>query len=118
MPPTPHISPHTHTQHQTYFDAADFPRNMPRIWDALFGFLEGATGRAVVMGEWGGFYLDGTPNKVFVDAFAGYLLNRCLSDNIYWVMNPNVRICVHAMGRRPVGANACRQRRGWMHKRF
>lgn len=84
-------SPHTYgpsVDHQPYFDAPDYPRNLPKIWDALFGFVEQATGNAVVIGEWGGFYHNQT--KLFIDEFALYLLERCMSDNIFWVLNPNV----------------------------
>lgn len=84
-------SPHTYgpsVDHQPYFDAPDYPRNLPKIWDALFGFVEQATGNAVVLGEWGGFYRNQT--KLFIDEFSLYLLERCLSDNIFWVLNPNV----------------------------
>jgi len=84
-------SPHTYgpsVDHQPYFDAPDYPRNLPKIWDALFGFVEQATGNAVVIGEWGGFYRNKT--KLFIDEFALYLLERCMSDSIWWVLNPNV----------------------------
>ncbi|CAN0141424.1 unnamed protein product, partial [Phaeothamnion confervicola] len=40
---------------QPYFAASDgFPNNMPAIWDAHFGWVEATTGKAVVIGEWGG----------------------------------------------------------------
>lgn len=45
-------SPHTYgpsVQGQEYFQHPAFPRNMPAIWDDLFGFVENATGRAVVV---------------------------------------------------------------------
>lgn len=37
-----------------YFTAATFPTNLPTIFDAQWGFAEKLTGRAVVIGEWGG----------------------------------------------------------------
>jgi hypothetical protein len=89
-------SPHTYgpsVQDQEYFHHPSFPRNMPGIWDDLFGFTKNATGRAVVVGEWGGFYHPDSRSLVWVDAFAAYLRDRCLSDNIYWDLNPNVRVC-------------------------
>lgn len=87
-------SPHTYgpsVQNQDYFEDPAFPRNMPRIWDDLFGFVGNATGHAVVLGEWGGYYHADSPSLVWVDAFAAYLRDRCLSSNIYWCLNPNVR---------------------------
>jgi endoglucanase len=105
---------------QPYFNDPSFPDNMPAIWDALFGYLEGATNRAVVMGEWGespgstthgphathaqsvhhacmpplrSLVSSGGPyvNKsaAFVEALGAYMVRRCLSDNIYWVLNPD-----------------------------
>jgi endoglucanase len=55
---------------------------MPAIWEELFGFVEASTGRAVVIGEWGGFYTG--LDRVWQDAFADYLIARCLDDNMYW----------------------------------
>ncbi len=86
-------SPHTYgpsVDNQAHFNDPRYPANLPKIWDDLFGFVEGATGNAVVLGEWGGFYRGKT--KQFIDELAFYLLDRCMSDNIWWVLNPNVRI--------------------------
>jgi len=33
---------------QGYFDAPDFPKNMPAVWDQQWGFATSTTGRAVV----------------------------------------------------------------------
>ncbi len=85
-------SPHTYgpsVVDQAYFHDPDFPRNMPAIWDDLFGFVELATGKAVVVGEWGGFFHPDTPSLVWVNAFAAYLRDRCMSDNVFWDLNPN-----------------------------
>ena len=38
---------------QSYFNASDFPRNMPAIWEQHFGQFVQA-GHAVVLGEFGG----------------------------------------------------------------
>lgn len=40
-----------------YFDTKDFPANLPAIWSAQWAFVEQATSRAVVLGEWGGAFL-------------------------------------------------------------
>jgi hypothetical protein len=34
-----------------YFSAKNFPDNMPEIWDKQIGFVEGVTGKALVLGE-------------------------------------------------------------------
>jgi hypothetical protein len=31
-----------------------FPDNMPEVWTHHWGFLEDETGKAAVLGEWGG----------------------------------------------------------------
>jgi endoglucanase len=40
---------------QDYFKVKDFPKNMPAIWEAHWGFAQKQTGSAVVIGEWGGW---------------------------------------------------------------
>lgn len=82
----PCFSPHTYgpaVAEQQYFHTPDFPSNLPGIWDRFFGFVERHTGRAVVMGEWGG-PLSGR-NEPFEETLANYLISRCMSDNFYWV---------------------------------
>jgi len=37
-----------------YFKDADFPNNLPGVFENQWGFAQDATGRAVVLGEWGG----------------------------------------------------------------
>jgi hypothetical protein len=50
---------------------------MPQI-----GFVEALTGRAVVVTAWGG---DGKGSDgQWQDAWASYLVDRCLSDNFVW----------------------------------
>jgi endoglucanase len=60
---------------------------MPAIWDAQWAFVEEATGRAAVVGEWGGHYK--SKDKVWQDAFADYIVDKCLEDTFYWCLNPN-----------------------------
>lgn len=83
-------SPHTYgpaVVEQRYFNLAEsFPQNLPAIWDAFWGFVEQATGRAVVVGEWGG-PLAGK-NQLFEEALAQYLVQKCMSDTFYWVRRP------------------------------
>lgn len=71
---------------QEYFSAGSFPENMPGIWDEHFGFLfEGDA--PVVVGEFGGRY-EGQ-DKIWQDAFVGYLVERGASSFFYWCLNPN-----------------------------
>lgn len=68
--------------------------NMLSIWYNHFGFAENAHGqRAVVLGEWGGFYgrgPSGDRDRVWHDALVDWLLANCLEDSFYWGINPNV----------------------------
>lgn len=86
------LSPHVYGPDvfaQSYFSAADFPNNMPPIWNSHFGDVQ-AQGYAVVLGETGGKYGAGDPkDKIFQDALFAYLKQRDLRDVFYWSWNPN-----------------------------
>jgi endoglucanase len=86
------LSPHVYGPdvfNQSYFSAADFPNNMPAIWNSHFGDVQ-AQGYAVVLGETGGKYGAGDPkDKTFQDALFAYLKQRDLRDVFYWSWNPN-----------------------------
>jgi endoglucanase len=86
------LSPHVYGPDvfdQPYFSAADFPNNMPAIWNSHFGDVQ-AQGYAVVIGETGGKYGAGDPkDKTFQDALFAYLKQRDLRDVFYWSWNPN-----------------------------
>jgi endoglucanase len=86
------LSPHVYGPdvfNQAYFSAADFPNNMPAIWNSHFGDVQ-AQGYAVVLGETGGKYGAGDPkDKTFQDALFAYLKQRDLRDVFYWSWNPN-----------------------------
>lgn len=72
---------------QNYFQAANFPSNMPAIWDAHWGTIAKKTGQAVVLGEWGG-PVDGA-DGVWLNAFIPYLLQNNLTDQFWWCLNPD-----------------------------
>ena len=89
-------SPHVYgpdVYNQGYFNTGDFPNNMPRIWDAHFGFAENVQGNhAVVIGEYGGRMGRGPTgwrDRVWADALGDYMIRTCLEDNFYWCVNPN-----------------------------
>uniref|UniRef100_M4BPA5 Glycoside hydrolase family 5 domain-containing protein n=1 Tax=Hyaloperonospora arabidopsidis (strain Emoy2) TaxID=559515 RepID=M4BPA5_HYAAE len=49
--------PHTYgpaVSWQPYFNADDFPENMPSVWDCHFGYLKQQSDVPLVIGEWGG----------------------------------------------------------------
>ena len=72
---------------QSYFDSADFPENMPAIWEEHWGFLSTVSESAVVFGEWGGFYQE--RDKQWQDALGDYMISKSFTDNFYWSVNPN-----------------------------
>ncbi|MET0499070.1 MAG: glycoside hydrolase family 5 protein [Steroidobacteraceae bacterium] len=86
------LSPHVYGPdvfNQSYFSAADFPSNMPAIWNSHFGDVQ-KQGYAVVLGETGGKYGAGDPrDKTFQDSLFAYLKQRDLRDVFYWSWNPN-----------------------------
>ena len=86
------LSPHVYGPSiyaQPYFTDPAFPRNMPAIWERQFGFLKGK-GAPLIIGEWGGWYLPGTKDRVWQDAFAAWLIKKGLGcSTIYWALNPN-----------------------------
>lgn len=76
------LSPHVYgpsVSNNTLFSASNFPANMPAEWSARWGFLRSA-GMTVVLGEWGGRYVD--KDKVWQDAFADFLLANCFSNTL------------------------------------
>lgn len=56
--------------------------NTTEIWKNQWAFVEEETGRAAVVGEWGGHYEE--QDKVWQDAFASFLVDQCLEDTFYW----------------------------------
>lgn len=83
------FSPHVYgpsVAWQGYFGSADFPKNMPAIWDAHFGFLK-EKGYTLVFGEFGGRYVG--LDKIWQDAFVDYLNSKGFYNFFYWSWNPN-----------------------------
>ena len=58
----------------------------PEVWDKHFGFVADLTGRAVVVGEFGGFYT--FHDKEWNDAFVGYLIERGFGA-FFFCLNPD-----------------------------
>jgi endoglucanase len=72
---------------QPYFSASNFPANMAAIWEAHFGFIPAATGRAMVLGEWGGPYSG--KDAQWMNALKTYLLSKGMTDQFFWCLNPD-----------------------------
>ena len=71
---------------QSYFNAGNFPANMPAIWDTHFGRLA-QNGYAMVPGEFGGTM--GGKDATWQYAFADYIVARNMAGYFYWCLNPN-----------------------------
>lgn len=86
------LSPHVYgpdVYAQSYFDAADFPANLPAIWDTHFGFAWGA-GYTVIPGEFGGQYGQGDArDDEWQDAFINYMILNDACNFFYWSWNAN-----------------------------
>ena len=78
------LSPHVfgHGVHP-YFSAAEFPMNMPDVWDKHWGRLPSVTGTAIILGEWGGLFRATTWNgqervatRAWQEALMSYIVQR------------------------------------------
>jgi endoglucanase len=82
------LSPHVYGPDvfpQDYFNAPDFPNNLPAIWEKHFGFLAGQY--ALAMGEWGGRYQG--KDAVWQNALVDFLVKKGICNSFYWSWNPN-----------------------------
>ncbi|MFC8617344.1 cellulase family glycosylhydrolase [Micromonospora purpureochromogenes] len=85
-------SPHeyaTSVYHQAWFDAPDYPANMPAIWDKYWGYLHKQNIAPIMMGEFG-TTLVAPKDKVWLEnlmAYTGTGVNGM--SFTYWSWNPN-----------------------------
>lgn len=87
------LSPHVYgpdVYMYDYFNAPDYPNNMPAIWNQNFGFAKDL-GYTVIPTEFGSTYgHDGlVKEKVWFDAFIAWLKQKGITDSFYWSWNPN-----------------------------
>ncbi|GIV75732.1 MAG: hypothetical protein KatS3mg050_0126 [Litorilinea sp.] len=86
------LSPHVYGPDvyvQPYFNHADFPANLPAIWEAHFGQF--ADDYPVVIGEFGGRYGHGGDprDRTWQDALVDYLVQKGIRSSFYWSWNAN-----------------------------
>lgn len=85
------LSPHTYgpdVHVQRYHNAANFPANMPAIWDRHWGFAIASA--PVVLGEFGGKYGEGHGrDRAWQNALVDYLIGKRVNSGFYWSWNPN-----------------------------
>ncbi len=83
-------SPHeyaTSVFRQRWFDDADFPANMPAIWDEFWGDLERSDAAPVMVGEFG-TTLDAEVDAVWLEALLVYM-DEIGAGFTFWTFNPN-----------------------------
>lgn len=92
------LSPHVYgpdVYEQAYFKAADFPKNLPAIWELHFGHAT-EKGYHVVLGEFGGPYGEDNASSradprdiAWQNTLVDYLIAKGMTDSFYWSWNPN-----------------------------
>ena len=90
------LTPHTYgpdVSMKSSFNVAAFPAfpaNLPADWEKLFGQFSQT--HAVVIGEWGGKYGQGTGGQqdiTWQNTFVEYLLKKGISNSFYWCYTPD-----------------------------
>lgn len=83
-------SPHDYpasVHRQAWFDAPDYPANLPAVWDKFWGFLARQETVPVLLGEFGG-KLETESDRAWLRALMAYLRERDIGW-IWWSWNPN-----------------------------
>ena len=85
------LLPHTygHGGGKPYMSAANFPQNMPQVWDSLWGRIADETGTPVIVGEWGGRYDSGAGNTAAWQQRVQQYLKRKGASYFYYALNAN-----------------------------
>lgn len=75
--------------HQPWFDDANFPNNLPAIWDSMWGYLEKQNIAPVLLGEFGSTLQD-PKDAVWLRKLMEYMGSGVTGmDFTYWSWNPN-----------------------------
>lgn len=72
---------------QAWFDAPDYPQNLPATWDALWGYLARDDIAPVYLSAFG-TRLDSEEDRQWLGALVDYVQDRDLSFS-FWCLNPN-----------------------------
>ncbi|HEX2879584.1 MAG TPA: cellulase family glycosylhydrolase, partial [Polyangiaceae bacterium] len=72
---------------QAWFDAADYPQNLPSTWDSLWGYLARDDIAPVYLSAFG-TRLDSEEDRQWLSALVDYVHDRDLSF-AFWCLNPN-----------------------------
>ncbi|HKS44385.1 MAG TPA: glycoside hydrolase family 5 protein [Amycolatopsis sp.] len=79
----------TSVYHQTWFDAPNYPTNLPALWDHFFGYLEKQNIAPVLLGEFGTTLAAGVDQTWLRDLLRYLGSGTSGIDFTYWSWNPN-----------------------------
>ena len=83
---SPHAyGPAVHAARKEY-SHADFPSNMPHVWEAHWGGLAQPGAPAVVLGEWGTSLVG--KDALWAEELATYLKAKNVTSTFFWALNP------------------------------
>ena len=83
---SPHAyGPAAHAARKEYAHA-DFPANMPHVWEAHWGGLAQPGAPAVVLGEWGTSLVG--KDALWAEELATYLKAKNVTSTFFWALNP------------------------------
>jgi endoglucanase len=75
---------------QSWFQAPSFPRNMPRIWQKHWAYLQKDDIAPVIVGEFGDTSVGTDPDGTWQRAMADYIVHNGFG-YIYWSWSPNTQ---------------------------
>jgi endoglucanase len=73
---------------QPWFTNADFPSNLPDVWDQFWGYLQKDRIAPILVGEFGGLAKPGDPETEWQSTLIDYVQRNRLS-YCYWALNPD-----------------------------
>lgn len=83
---SPHEYPST-VYNQTWFNASNYPNNLPAIWDKNWGYIQKSNIAPVLVGEFGTKYQTDSDKK-WLSTLVNYMKTNKMS-YAYWSFNPN-----------------------------
>jgi endoglucanase len=73
---------------QSWFSDPQFPKNLPAMWDSMWGYLVKQATTPVLVGEFGGRSVGSDPEGVWQHSLLQYLKDNKISYT-YWCWNPD-----------------------------
>lgn len=72
---------------QPWFEAPDYPNNLPAVWDSFWGYLLDENIAPILIGEFGTKYLT-QKDQEWLQTLQGYIQQKGISWT-FWTLNPN-----------------------------